>query len=1367
MKKILGLDLGTTSIGWAFVEEAENEREHSKIIKLGVRVNPLTVDEQTDFEKGRPLGSNADRTLKRGMRRNLDRYKQRRKNLLTVLKKARIIDENTILTESGKDSTYETLRLRATAAQERVEKSEFARVLLAINKKRGYKSSRKANWEEEGQLIDGMGIAKKLYEENLTPGEFCLHLLKSGKKRLPDFYRSDLKGEFDKIWEYQKVFYKDILTDSLYELLQGKNKTQSWTICKEPFNIVGIKRSEKGINLKKDNYSWRTKALSEKVDLEYLAIVLQEINNDLYNSSGYLGAISDRSKELYFNRETVGENLFKQIQQNKHTSLKKQVFYRQDYLDEFEKIWATQQQFYPELTENLKKEIRDVVIFYQRRLKSQKGLISFCEFESSQKEIIIDGQSKTKTIGARVCPKSSPLFQEFKIWQNLSNVVFKNKADSNTEFAINAEDKKLLFEELNVKGTMKKDSILKFLGLRIEEWDLNYSELQGNITNAILFDAYAKILEYEGYGFDFKKKSGVENVEELKAIFKEIGIDSKILEFDPELEGDAFNKQQSYLLWHLLYSYEDDQSATGTDALKKKLQTNFGFKEEHTPYLINIQFQDDYGSLSTKAIRKIFPFIKENKYSDACALAGYNHSKSLTKEENLQRKLKPKLDLLEKNSLRNPVVEKIINQMVNVVNAIVVDPAMGKPDEIRIELARELKKNAKERAEMTSNINKAKAEHEEIKKTLQREFAIKNPSRTDIIRYKLYTELESNGYKTLYTNQYISPSNLFSGDVDIEHIIPKSRLFDDSFSNKTLEFRQANLDKSELTAYDYIAQFHPDELESYVARIEKYYKDGCISKSKYQKLLKKGDEIGDGFIERDLRESQYIAKKAKDMLLEVCRTVVSTSGNITDRLREDWGLIHTMKELNIEKYRLLGLTEWEERKDGQRIEKIKDWTKRNDHRHHAMDALTVAFTKHSHIQYLNNLNARKNENDPKHGNIIAIEQKETLKGENGKRLFKEPIPRFRQIAKEHLEGIFISHKAKNKVVTQNKNKVKGSSITQIVLTPRGQLHKETMYGKSQNYLTKEVKVGASFDIELVNKVAKQSHKEALLKRLADNDGNPKKAFGGKNAPSKNPILTKEGVALPEKVKLVWLTDNFTIRKDITPDLKIDKVVDQGIKRILEQRLKVFGGNPKEAFVNLEQNPIWLNKEKGIAIKRVTISGVNNAEALHSKRDLNGRIILDEEGNETPSGYVSTGNNHHVAIYWDEKGKLQEEVVSFYEAVARVNAGIPIINKVHPKGWEFLFTMKQNEMFVFPGEGFDPKEIDLMNSVNHPSISKYMYRVQKFTLKDYFFRHHLETNVEDRGELKGITWKREGLSGIEGIVKVRLNHLGEIVQVGEY
>ncbi|WP_299129529.1 hypothetical protein, partial [uncultured Winogradskyella sp.] len=124
------------------------------------------------------------------------------------------------------------------------------------------------------------------------------------------------------------------------------------------------------------------------------------------------------------------------------------------------------------------------------------------------------------------------------------------------------------------------------------------------------------------------------------------------------------------------------------------------------------------------------------------------------------RVLKPRLDLLKKNSLRNPVVEKILNQMVNVVNQII--DTYGKPDEIRIELARELKKNAKERGEMTRGIAEATRRNLDIKKAITQDFGIPNPTKNDVIRYRLWLELETRGHKSLFTNNYIPKEKLFS-----------------------------------------------------------------------------------------------------------------------------------------------------------------------------------------------------------------------------------------------------------------------------------------------------------------------------------------------------------------------------------------------------------------------------------------------------------------------------------------------------------------------------------------------------------------------------------------------------------------------------
>ena len=1418
-KNILGLDLGTNSIGWAFVKEAENNNEESSIEKIGVRVNPLTTDEQTNFEKGKPITTNAGRTIARSARRNLQRFKLRRENLLQILKSHKWIDNETILAENGNKTTFETFHLRALAAEKQLELHELARVMFQINKKRGYKSSRKVNNTEEGSLIDGMDIAKKLYHENLTPGQYVLDLLKSGKKKVPDFYRSDLQTEFDKIWDFQKQFYIEQFIDNLKEELKGKGKVATWAILKVPFNLVGIKRNLKRDDLKLENYQWRNDALSNQLNLEQIAIVLQEINGQLTNSSGYLGAISDRSKELYFNNQTVGQYQYTQLQNNPHACLKNQVFYRQDYMDEFEKIWEVQAKGRETIfTDALKEEIRDVVIFYQRKLKSQKGLISICEFE--QREIIKD--DKKKTVGLRVIPKSAPLFQEFKIWQILHNVKLKNKI-TNEVVLLNENDKNHLFEELNLKGNLTASEVLKLLVDKPKDWEINYTSLEGNRTNQALYNAYLTILDNEGY--DVREelklklnkdditladidKSALEIKGMVQTIFNHLGIKSEILDFNAELEGKAFEEQLSFQLWHLLYAYEEDNSPTGMDTLYRLLEQKFGFNKEQAKVMGTVAFQDDYGSLSNKAIRKIYPFIKENEYSVACDLAGYRHSKnSLTKEELENRELKSRLDILPKNSLRNPVVEKILNQMVNVVNTL-IDTENDKLekagrtrnfqfDEIRIELARELKKNAKEREEMTKAMNAGKIEHEKIINILQVEDGIKFPTRNDIIRYKLYQELKNNGYKDLYTNQYIERKDVFTKKYDIEHIIPQSRLFDDSFSNKTLVPRQINLDKGNKTAYDYIFDaFGQDKLNEFLIRSKALFdlNDEGISKAKYKKLTMKGSEIGEGFIQRDLRDSQYIAKKAKEILFQITKSVLSTSGSVTDRLRDDWDLVNVMKELNLEKYRLAGLTEMQTTKDGNPKEVIKDWTKRNDHRHHAMDALTVAFTKRSFIQYLNNLNSRRhdeydgisNSNNKKSidtnslrissKDALGIEEKETHKINDGKgnykRVFNEPIPNFRQLAKQHLEAVLVSHKAKNKVVTRNINKIKGSDKVQIALTPRGQMHKETVYGKIKQYAFKEEKVSAKFDEATIAMVSNPQYKSLLLQRLAENGNDSKKAFTGKNALSKNPILLKDGTTLPEKVKLMWLEDDYTIRKDIGPDLKIDKVIDEGVKRILQTRLDQFKRDPKKAFSDLDQNPIWLNEEKGIAIKRVTISGVKNAEALHVKKDHLGNDIFDEDGNQIPVDFVNTGNNHHVAIYEDEKGNLQEKVVSFYEAVARVNQGLPIVDKGYNNhlSWTFKFTMKQNEMFVFPSEDFNPNEIDLFDRKNQTLISKHLFRVQKFgsLLSGFWFRHHLETTVDSNNKLKGVTFKViQSSNNLKDIIKVRTNHLGEIIHIGEY
>ena len=175
----------------------------------------------------------------------------------------------------------------------------------------------------------------------------------------------------------------------------------------------------------------------------------------------------------------------------------------------------------------------------------------------------------------------------------------------------------------------------------------------------------------------------------------------------------------------------------------------------------------------------------------------------------------------------------------------------------------------------------------------------------------------------------------------------------------------------------------------------------------------------------------------------------------------------------------------------------------------------------------------------------------------GKLRFIMPFEGFRSEAKRQLENILVSIKAKNKVVTRNVNKAKKGNGQQakVQLTPRGQLHNETIYGSIRRYVTKLEKVGGNFDGEQIAKVANLRYREALQARLDAFGGDAKKAFTGKNALDKNPLYLKDSrTEVPLKVKTVSTETLYTIRKAVAPDLNVDKVIDRRRRLSISTRI---------------------------------------------------------------------------------------------------------------------------------------------------------------------------------------------------------------------
>lgn len=994
---------------------------------------------------------------------------------------------------------------------------------------------------------------------------------------------------------------------------------------------------------------------------------------------------------------------------------KEQVFPRKAYEAEFDQIMAVQKKFYPSiLTDEVINQLRNEIIFYQRGLKSCKHLVSLCEFE---KRAYTNKEGKTVYDGPKVAPKSSPLFQVCKIWEEVNNLTLKNRKNETLEILSN--QRKEMFDFLDSHEKMTLTDMYKILGIsKADGWwggKAIGKGLQGNTTKMSLKKAL----------------SAMDNADNLLK-FDLTTIDTGVLDEDSgelqQVVSPDFQEQPLYQLWHTVYSLSDKAE------LANALSKNFGITDSATiDSLYALDFvKPGFGNKSAKAIRRILPALQMGlKYSEACEYAGFKHSESLTVEENNKRELIDHLPLLQKNTLRQPVVEKVLNQMINVVNAIVDE--YGAIDEIRVELSRELKQSKDERDATTKNINAREKENKSIADKIA-EYGI-GVSRSRILKYRLWEESQ---HRCFYCGQPVNVKEFLSGlDFEIEHVIPKALLFDDSFSNKVCACRKCNAEKSNQTAYDFMSQKGEDTLKTYLTNVEKYFKDGLISKTKRERLLTPASKIPTDFIERDLRLSQYIARKSMEILKQVCRTVNASSGSVTDFVRHTWGYDEILHSLNLQRYRQGDWTEMKEFEiNGQKHieERIKDWTKRLDHRHHSIDALVVALTQQSIIQRLNNLNTERD------AMFMEIE-KQSDDWKNKYSLLEEWLrerPHFSVAdVTKVVDQILVSFKAGKRVATTTK-RIKYDHGKKIVLqdhliTPRGALSEESVYGKIK-IIEKEKPIKYIF--ENPHLIYKDYIRELVMQRLADNDGNVKKAI---DSLKKQPILVSKN----RDVELKYATcykQEYVIKYPLSSlTVKdVDSIIDPAIREIVRQRLKQYGDKPKEAF----STPLYSDKANTIQI--------NSVRCLTGLSDLVIRPIkFDESGK--PIAFSKPGNNHHIAIYRDENGTLQETVVTFWHAVERKEYGIPVIitspqdvwdsiidNDSLPESflaqlpdvkWSFVTSIQQNEMFILGME--EDSFQNALSTNDFATLNKYLYRVQKCSTKNYCFRYHIETSVDDK------------------------------------
>lgn len=251
---------------------------------------------------------------------------------------------------------------------------------------------------------------------------------------------------------------------------------------------------------------------------------------------------------------------------------------------------------------------------------------------------------------------------------------------------------------------------------------------------------------------------------------------------------------------------------------------------------------------------------------------------------------------------------------------------------------------------------------------------------------------------------------------------------------------------------------------------------------------------------------------------------------------------------------------------------------------------------------------------------------------------------------------------------------------------------------------------------------------------------------------------RKGETIVEKQSVLKYPLSSIVRKDI------EFIVDEGIKKLVRQRFDNHTGNEKDVWKDLTNNPLLFN---GAPIRSVRCFTGLKSEAT---------ATLDR-------GSVKPGNNHHIAIYVDRDGKRQESCVTFWHAVERKKHRIPVVITRPDEVWDHLpadlseeflaqlplpdrtfeMSLQQNEMFVL---GLEPDEFEAaMRGRDFTLLSKYLYRVQKIQKGEYYFRHHLQTKVDDisMSSKNAGFFQRYSMKSLfeNSPQKVRISLLGEI------
>jgi CRISPR-associated endonuclease Csn1 len=656
------------------------------------------------------------------------------------------------------------------------------------------------------------------------------------------------------------------------------------------------------------------------------------------------------------------------------------------------------------------------------------------------------------------------------------------------------------------------------------------------------------------------------------------------------------------------------------------------------------------------------------------------------------------------------------------------------------------------------------------------------PSSQDITKYKLWLE---QGYLSPYTGRLIPLSRLFTTDYQVEHIIPKSRYFDDSLSNKVICEASVNALKDNATAFEFMEKSGRSivnlgfgqsaqlfSLEEFQVHCKRFFRK---NRSKLNKLLSK--EVPDDFINRQLNDTRYISKFIMGLLSNIIRVegevthrsknLVPVTGAITSELKKDWGLNDIWNDLVSPRFKrlneLTGSSDFgyvDKQINAFRIQ-VPQYLergfnkKRIDHRHHALDALVIACTSGEHVNYLNSLNsAREN-----HALIRKLRKTETIDyvnkatGEVKTRIvakeFLKPWPTFTQEAKGRLETVIISFKSKNRVINKTTNKYwsftdekgnpyfdkNGQPVQRLTRQVNGEswairqsLHQESISGRVTIRRKAAKPVALKTAVQRWEDIADPKVRKIVRKTYEKLNGDRDKTveYFKKNGLYIDEVKIE---SLPMYEHLVATARRVPLTSDFTRK-QLEAITDSGIQLILENHLKKYtnerGVEDFEAAFG----------DVGLVDLNLNISALNNGKFHQPIRN----VRVYEVSQKFPVGtspdsmhkYVETakGTNLYFAIYWNEKlGKRSFETVPLNEVIEhqKQTAHLPQSERtpipVNPEKGQFLFALSPGDLVYVPtDEEWETKTLPSFNELR-PEVARRICVMEKASGNRCYFQFH--------------------------------------------